>query len=420
MEELKRVLSREELHALVWSTPILKLAERFGISDRGLGKICAKHLVPTPPRGYWAKIEAGQPAKKTPLRKVANPSLHTIHIGSSTARLSDTVRVALAAAKSENVAKKREEKRSPVNGQTTFQSPGDNPHPSIAAAAKMLRKAKPDSEGLVSAHGVTVHERSRERVVAILHNLALTATAKSAKVEVRNESLHLISEMGSSKFTLTEEKRRQKHIPTAEEQAEYERLLAKRKKNSRIGEWFFDRLEPWPEFDIVYTGKLTLTIALWVNGLRQSWSDGKLQRIETILDAFIDNLDVILAARAENARIHEEAERRREELRRRRELATLRTEREENRLKFLRWVADTRIEIDELRKTIKAATGDEIYLEENKRMITWAQKRLGDLEALTTSASIQAEIRRQNLFPDPDDLFDPEGDPPPKQNYWDD
>lgn len=82
MNQPKRVPSREELHELVWSKPMQKLAEEYGLSDRGLAKICERHLIPVPPRGYWAKVEAGQPVKRTTLRSVENTALHTIQIGS--------------------------------------------------------------------------------------------------------------------------------------------------------------------------------------------------------------------------------------------------------------------------------------------------------------------------------------------------
>ncbi len=41
-----------------------KVAAEFQISDVGLAKICDRHRVPTPPRGYWAKVEAGQKVKQ--------------------------------------------------------------------------------------------------------------------------------------------------------------------------------------------------------------------------------------------------------------------------------------------------------------------------------------------------------------------
>jgi hypothetical protein len=46
---------------------MLKLAVRFGVSGRGLAKICERASVPVPKPGYWAKVHAGQPMEKVPL-----------------------------------------------------------------------------------------------------------------------------------------------------------------------------------------------------------------------------------------------------------------------------------------------------------------------------------------------------------------
>ena len=56
-----RRISREELYRLVWETPVSRLATEFGLSGNGLAKICDRLEVPYPPRGYWAKKEAGKP-----------------------------------------------------------------------------------------------------------------------------------------------------------------------------------------------------------------------------------------------------------------------------------------------------------------------------------------------------------------------
>lgn len=61
------LVSREELYAMVWATPIQRLAKEFGISDVALGKICKKLGVPRPPRGYWARKAAGQTVKAASL-----------------------------------------------------------------------------------------------------------------------------------------------------------------------------------------------------------------------------------------------------------------------------------------------------------------------------------------------------------------
>lgn len=60
-------MKRSELYTKVWSTPMIKLAMELGISDVGLAKACRRHAVPVPPRGYWAKLRAGQKTDQQPL-----------------------------------------------------------------------------------------------------------------------------------------------------------------------------------------------------------------------------------------------------------------------------------------------------------------------------------------------------------------
>lgn len=64
---MPHVITREELHGLVWKQPVHRLAKQFGVSDVALQKACAKADVPTPPRGYWARRDAGQEVAMTPL-----------------------------------------------------------------------------------------------------------------------------------------------------------------------------------------------------------------------------------------------------------------------------------------------------------------------------------------------------------------
>lgn len=53
-------IRRDELYNQVWSTPMHRLAAEYGISGNGLAKICDRLKIPYPPRGYWAKKEAGK------------------------------------------------------------------------------------------------------------------------------------------------------------------------------------------------------------------------------------------------------------------------------------------------------------------------------------------------------------------------
>lgn len=52
-------LSREQLHRLVWSMPMQRLAKQVGISDVAIAKHCRKLGIPVPQRGYWNKLNAG-------------------------------------------------------------------------------------------------------------------------------------------------------------------------------------------------------------------------------------------------------------------------------------------------------------------------------------------------------------------------
>ena len=64
---MTHTLTRDEFYALVWSEPIQKLAPRYGLSDRGFGKLCARYDIPVPPRGSWAKKAAGKRVSQTKL-----------------------------------------------------------------------------------------------------------------------------------------------------------------------------------------------------------------------------------------------------------------------------------------------------------------------------------------------------------------
>lgn len=52
--------TRRELYDKVWSTPIAVFAEQIDVSDQAVAKACRRAGVPSPPRGYWAKLAAGK------------------------------------------------------------------------------------------------------------------------------------------------------------------------------------------------------------------------------------------------------------------------------------------------------------------------------------------------------------------------
>lgn len=66
-------MTRSQLYDQVWSRPISELAATWGLSGPGLAKACRRVHVPVPPRGYWARVAAGQ--------KVRRPSLPVLPKG---------------------------------------------------------------------------------------------------------------------------------------------------------------------------------------------------------------------------------------------------------------------------------------------------------------------------------------------------
>ncbi|WP_202839435.1 hypothetical protein [Luteimonas saliphila] len=88
---------RRELHDLVWSEPLAKLAPRFGMSDVALAKTCKRHGIPIPGRSHWAKLKAGKPSPQFPLPPRGLGVEETITIGHTPWNETDAARQALTA-----------------------------------------------------------------------------------------------------------------------------------------------------------------------------------------------------------------------------------------------------------------------------------------------------------------------------------
>lgn len=63
---------RAKLLEEVWTEPVQTVALRYQLSDVGLKKLCSRLLIPTPPRGYWAKLKAGRTVPARPALKPYN------------------------------------------------------------------------------------------------------------------------------------------------------------------------------------------------------------------------------------------------------------------------------------------------------------------------------------------------------------
>jgi len=80
---MAKVFTRRALYDLVWTEPMTVVAKRLGVSDVALSKACHRSDIPTPSRGYWAKLEAGKPAPKPNLPPRGLGRSEEIEIGGS-------------------------------------------------------------------------------------------------------------------------------------------------------------------------------------------------------------------------------------------------------------------------------------------------------------------------------------------------
>lgn len=74
-------VTRARLYDLVWSNPLTQLAEQSTVSVPTLKSTCTKFDIPLPPRGYWAKLQAGKPTAKALLPARAPGMSDEIHLG---------------------------------------------------------------------------------------------------------------------------------------------------------------------------------------------------------------------------------------------------------------------------------------------------------------------------------------------------
>lgn len=168
-----RTITRCDLYALVWSKPISALAIEFGISNRGLAKVCGRHRIPVPPRGYCAKVAAGERPKVPPFLEWKDRSLDQVIVRGAISSLPDSIAELAMKRKAERQGRGTSENEAsdvPLSMATI-------PHPTVAKTAKALRTKKWDSDGVVSATGlghcgVIVSPTCTERAVVILDGLA--------------------------------------------------------------------------------------------------------------------------------------------------------------------------------------------------------------------------------------------------------
>lgn len=225
-------LTRRAMYDLVWSRLMTKVAEDLGISDVGLKKICDKHRIPTPPRGYWAKRDAGKPTKQIQFHSTSDPQHEHIVIHGSHNNLAPEIRKVL---EQERERQNTKPKPAPPAEAPTF--PPQDVHPAISATAKALRKAKTGADEVVAASGhgccgIEVGAASLERTIAVLDSIARALDARGLKVEPNGNCMRVALPPYSLTFSLVERIEKRNHVPTMEELAKEEQQEKARARRS--------------------------------------------------------------------------------------------------------------------------------------------------------------------------------------------
>lgn len=237
---------------------MIKVAPRFGLSDRGLAKICEARSIPVPPRGYWAKLAHGKRVKQPPLPAPAPGDDGQIHFSKPTAPV-------------EAVPKPPEPpeiefERQPENEIVVPERLG-RVHPLVEKTRTVLKGLRPTdwSRGLVSSQeclDVRVSPASLPRALRIMQTL----------IEALEQRGHRVS-------LFKRDRRYGIAVHMLGEQVVFH--LVERTKQVLTG-------KDYPRYDLVPTGVLVFEIGDWYPSA--ALADGAKKKLEERLNDFIIKL----------------------------------------------------------------------------------------------------------------------------------
>jgi hypothetical protein len=333
--------TREQLYELVWQKPVSRLAEEYAISNVGLAKICGRAGVPTPPRGYWALLEAGRAPARPPLPRA--PNIPNIRLMPRADPLATPEHAALSA--------RLAEERRPEN-QVVVLERLSSPCELVQAAKAALQDTKGNSIGLVEPPSgcleICVSRAQLPRALRVADALLKAIIARGWSVGVSQKAtIVTVDEMPIS-LAIDEgmESVEQPVKPELDDSYSfhYERRNVVKKPSGRLS----ISLKEDPE--------------LWRHTQQRNWSESDKRPIEGSLNNVLIGL-IKLANAAKADRERRQAEARAEELRRHRLEAALAEQQrlradiaaETSRVEQLRARAEAWLEAENLRKYVAEA-----------------------------------------------------------------
>jgi len=306
-------LTRQQMYDLVWSVPASKLSERFGLSGRGLAKLCERHGIPVPERGWWAKTAAGLSVEKTPLRPATNPYLETIqlyvredfrHWLSAEELAMFEQRLAEEKAVAALVVPTTDDSRHPVvvgSRKKLRNSASTSLHIDISVTKDLREKALCAAAGLVTA--------CETRGYSFVQPSASTDAVAAVKVFDQPVGLKIEEPMLNVPHVLTKSEAREKAVGRG---------------------WNI------PKYDSMPSGQLAIVLDHHADGERRTFSNTPQHPIESVIG------DVMKALVRIAMRLRADENRRAERERREREAAELRRQEEQRRREEAARIAEER------------------------------------------------------------------------------
>lgn len=313
---------REILYQEVWSAPVTKVAEKYDVSDVMIHKICKALNVPVPPRGYWAKKQAGQDLPQTPLPEHTG---RTEYYGSKIAHVPveekdvdsiDDALLFLPADELEKVWKQcLEIKVDPekkkyhsvlIQHSAAYKAYAKkHPRDPLAPWSKDTYHHAPSDEPPLYER---VSEGSLPRVYRILDALYSAIEALGGKI---NKDLSVQIRGEHVTFSITEGQEQVKHVLTKEEQKQWDEYEIAKRRSKYAYELHFRK------YDYLPTGRLTVSVNK--SGYYRDSTENVLEnRLGEPLHAFYMQSEVVRIEREakEAAQRKVEEEKRQRELRR--------------------------------------------------------------------------------------------------------
>jgi hypothetical protein len=252
-----------------------------------------------------------------------------------------------------------------------------DPHPLVAQTVIAFRRAKPDRRGYLQPKqpclSAEVTLDSSDRAMCIFDALLKALEARGYVTAIRKNGEAHLTEVHIGDEAVA--------IALTERVDRVERKDAKREYSWMI------------EYDWIATGKLTLRIDhAWVHGSRQTWSDGKQQKVENCLNSIIVGLVFVAEGMRERRLEWEERDRLRHEAEERRLVELRRREEEEARIRALLHTVALRRTARDVREYVEAAramTGSNCPVSpELTAWLQWAELYADRIDPLLPAPSV--------------------------------